>query len=701
MKKYYSLKKIDRLFVDRDNVNFAKINANKKLFAKLNPKYNIKTIGELKYILNNGCNINISKCYCGKKKRFVSNKQGYTKYCSNECASKDINFINNFVKEKTKYHIKYKKSEVVSKEQLEPLLDNIINFINNNPIKRSDKGYIATKSNQKIFYNYNLKYPKTITSLKEYSLIQKSDNISINDLYCKCGSRKYIYDKYCGNAKCISNHKEVLQKRKETNLKRYGVSTVVGTKEILEKTRKTNLEKYGVEYPLQNKKILKKAQINRDILYKDKEIIKEIELKKYNTKKENNSFCTSKDEEYIYSELCKKFGSNNIIREYYSSLYPYRCDFYIKSIDLYIEYQGTWTHGKEPYDKDNKKHKKIIKQWKNKKSKYYNNAIKVWTKTDISKRKIAKKNSLNWLEFFTLEQFNIWLSTINSIDYIYNMVNINNTYNNKILNLKKELYNKISKLNTNIKYKKLSNKEINTIVLYNQYKEFYKKELKLWKANSIIKNLPLQSYIYYNRIKYLNKGYKELTVREILRAFKIIGIHYGYSHFNTDIMDYFVTKYNIKEVYDCCGGWGHRMLYAINNNIKYIYNDINTKVYKNNKKYCKNLNITNIILYNKDAKDLYINSESLFTCPPYFNKEIYSKKGIENKSYKKFLLWWKKVVNNVNVKYFAFVIDKDYYTDDIVNIVKKRYSLLKIKEFKLQKSHYTNTKKEYLYIFKR
>ena len=78
--KYYSLKKIDRLFVDRDNVNFAKIKANKKLFTKLNPKYNIKTLGELKYILNNGCDINISKCYCGKKKRFISNKQGYTKF---------------------------------------------------------------------------------------------------------------------------------------------------------------------------------------------------------------------------------------------------------------------------------------------------------------------------------------------------------------------------------------------------------------------------------------------------------------------------------------------------------------------------------------------------------------------------------------------------------------------------------------------
>ena len=79
---------------------------------------------------------------------------------------------------------------------------------------------------------------------------------------------------------------------------------------------------------------------------------KQYQLNKFNiaskrnaTLRKNNSYNKSKSEEKIYNLLLTKFNKSDIIRQYKSDLYPFACDFYIKSLDLYIEYNGHWTHG--------------------------------------------------------------------------------------------------------------------------------------------------------------------------------------------------------------------------------------------------------------------------------------------------------------------------------------------------------------------
>lgn len=40
-----------------------------------------------------------------------------------------------------------------------------------------------------------------------------------------------------------------------------------------------------------------------------------------------------------------------MIRNYNNkTTYPYSCDFYIPEIDYFIEFQGSWVHGKHPYN---------------------------------------------------------------------------------------------------------------------------------------------------------------------------------------------------------------------------------------------------------------------------------------------------------------------------------------------------------------
>ena len=99
-------------------------------------------------------------------------------------------------------------------------------------------------------------------------------------------------------------------------------------------------------------------------------------------------------------------------------------------LDLYIEYQGDWSHGSKgnviygPFDKDNIDHIKILNEWKEGSKKIanekntvgkrnrYTNAIEVWTICDPLKRETARKNNLNWLKFFTLDEFMKWYNNI-------------------------------------------------------------------------------------------------------------------------------------------------------------------------------------------------------------------------------------------------------------------------------------------------
>ena len=67
-------------------------------------------------------------------------------------------------------------------------------------------------------------------------------------------------------------------------------------------------------------------------------------------------------------------------------------DFYIKSKDLFIEYQGHQTHGYEPYDPLNKKH---LEYAKNLEAHKFDSTV--FTNRDPNKLQIAKQNNIKLL----------------------------------------------------------------------------------------------------------------------------------------------------------------------------------------------------------------------------------------------------------------------------------------------------------------
>ena len=115
-------------------------------------------------------------------------------------------------------------------------------------------------------------------------------------------------------------------------------------------------------------------------------------------KRINHTFNTSIPENIFYKTLCEEYTKEKVLRNYKTEKYPYRCDFYIKDLDLYIECNFHWTHGDHPFDKNNLEDIKLLNEWreKAKTSQFYKQAIETWTIRDINKLECLRKNKLNF-----------------------------------------------------------------------------------------------------------------------------------------------------------------------------------------------------------------------------------------------------------------------------------------------------------------
>lgn len=126
--------------------------------------------------------------------------------------------------------------------------------------------------------------------------------------------------------------------------------------------------------------------------------------KAYRTKKLNNSFNTSKPEEELYALLCTRYGAENVKRQYKDpDRYPYLCDFYIVTEDLFIELNASWTHGGHWFDANNQSDVLKLQSWKDKGGPYYGSAVRMWSVRDPEKRACAEKNRLNYLVFWDMD----------------------------------------------------------------------------------------------------------------------------------------------------------------------------------------------------------------------------------------------------------------------------------------------------------
>ena len=221
--------------------------------------------------------------------------------------------------------------------------------------------------------NEEVKEKTSCTLLQKYGVYNAMQSDEVKLKAKQTCLKRYGYESYNQTEECK-------QRYRRTCLERYGVTNTLLLDVCKDRSLNTIQEKYGVDYAFSNKDIQKRAL--------------EASLQSSSSK--------SKAEDTIYEELCCIYGKENIIRQYKSKAYPFHCDFYIQSEDLYIEYQGSWTHGNMPYIEGDTACVQQLQLWKEKavNSEYYKDAIETWTYRDVIKRETACKQKLNYIELW-------------------------------------------------------------------------------------------------------------------------------------------------------------------------------------------------------------------------------------------------------------------------------------------------------------
>ena len=677
-------------------------------------EYNPDILERLYYIINDLHEIVRCK-YCNNKAIWSGRiKDGYKDICSNkECRTKqlkDVHTGNTSISDnRDNAFIEWQNSVITINDDI--IIENI----------KYGK-YVDLITNPALLYYLDNRFKDSSSRLETLQRIRL--HIEQKPLCPICGNpvswvgkKNKLFTTYCSNT-CAGNSKDKQEKIKNTLLEHWGTANCYDSP----KYKALMKEKYGVEYTWQREDIKEKRRNTLLEKYGTTSLFKvdEIREKIINTTKEHYGVNyvfqipeiqqkakdsvlaagvgTSHAEDRIYEYLNEL--NINAVRFYESEEYPYKSDFYLPDYNIYIEYQGSQYHhrraflgtkeDKEEIDlliqKDKEQCKKIGKD----KSQYMS-MINVWANLDVKKRTYAKEHNINLLEIYSC----------NSAEDLYKQImlfriclNKENPYNIGNEYLMRE-FNYYKSLHTHTLSKSMSRD--NLIIKHFMGHLFYKNEISLYGNDPIIRRKIIQ-----NRMKYLNKKENELTVNDIFTGFKKTGIYYGYSHFNPEWTNWFITKFGIKSVYDPCGGWGHHMLGMLSCD-EIIYNDISKSTCKGVQKIKDYFNIEQLEIHNNDGAE-YIPNKSVdawFMCPPYYNLEKYESDGFESEdAYKNWLNTIFENWYNTDNERFGLIIREDFF-----NMLDDKYKSLVNEQIEINANttHFTKSKKykEYFYIFEK
>lgn len=240
-------------------------------------------------------------------------------------------------------------------------------------------------------YAFNDKEKYEATMLKNHNCRHNwsSDDPKLNGretMYKNAGSKEQHY-------------KNVLMKGRQTRLELYGDEFYSNT----EQAQKTMLEKFGVPYYMMTSEF-------RSITSSS-----DVRAKAIETRRENGTFNTSNPEVIVKQLLEEHFGSSDVLTEFNKDpRYPYHCDFYIKSLDLFIELNLFPTHGLHPFDSANADDLRILSLLEANKTEWNSNCIDVWTVRDVAKFNSAKENNLNYITLYPNDDYMDIINIINT-----------------------------------------------------------------------------------------------------------------------------------------------------------------------------------------------------------------------------------------------------------------------------------------------
>lgn len=470
---------------------------------------------------------------------------------------------------------------------------------------------------------------------------------------------KSVSNYYNSNPESITNLSEKGKQRwenksdKEKDELKQKVKDTWNNKSIEEMNKFINDHKLAWGNKTEEEMVRFKRKISKTLKSKSLEQQKNINNKRHLTRKLNNSYGKSKEEDLLYEYLVQEFGQNNVIRQY--TIDNMSFDFKVtrpslnpkhkgQVIEQLIEFNGSYFHNYRPYiscPEHEKEYNNLIKQGGMKA-----HIANVWRYNDVEKYNYCLTHDLNYMAIYFEKQ--------NPKPY----------YTNQEL---KDSLERIGRSKLNYTNKSSNNEIINNFC----YKELYKDNLPKFKQEDCI-----FKYLV-NRIKYAynyGEGCYQITLLKLLQDFNKSGITTnGFTMYPINNIRKFIYDCGIKSIADPFAGWGHRMIGSYSMNCNYIGCDINKVQYNNLlqiqqflESNNKNLWKPKITLINDNSLNVDLNCykyDAIFTCPPYWNTEIYTDKGIENLIYIEFKRQFVQIIKHwitPNVKFIGIQFTEKY-----------------------------------------
>lgn len=416
---------------------------------------------------------------------------------------------------------------------------------------------------------------------------------------------------------------------------------------IRAKTVSTNQERYGVAYFTQ----LPEHRLEQSHRMSDPVHQRRI----LSAKRENGTLATSAPEDALYELLVEYVSQHGmtVVRQYRDEKrYPFAVDFYIPERDLFIELNGSWSHGGHWYEADREMDQRTVHTWlkKGKKSKYYCVALETWTKRDVRKREAARQAELNYVTLWdgseTLFDTHLWfaLGAPDGRDWEreYSWLDLPEWFNDLTVGLSEQI-EQWSQINLN----EAGSRQISWLARSAVWETFYARELQMWEADEVHHRKwgRLRARLLANRLHYL--GRLPESALEIVRGLAISGEIRSFSTFVNTAMTAVLDQYKPTSLYDPCSGWGERMLTCAQRGVMYTGTDISEAVVQAHKSLIDRLGLTHVDVTLGDSAICDMRGgthEMVLTCPPYGNTEVYTENGAENLDDEAFLGWWKQVV---------------------------------------------------------
>lgn len=458
--------------------------------------------------------------------------------------------------------------------------------------------------------------------------------------------------------KLASQMKDIVEKRKDTCLKKYGETSyfktqeyrdsVSGennpghTKEANEKRKQTMLLKYGVDNIFKRSDIIQKrfkekygcinpSQVNAtgwpiksNYLYKGIHFDSSWELIFYIYSSESGHTIEREPVQfkYIFNNE-ERFAKPDFRVD--GQLIEIKGDF---MIDENGDWQNVWDSTLNPY-------------YKAKQKCLENNNVKVLTYKDLEKCKkyVYDKYTKNFIELF--------------------------------------------KTKLEFPYPKLKNDDMSVIryfhkSIWSAHKDGSISPLQAWENKDLVLKAAL------NRLKY--KGY--CTPESVVSAFTIAKIAPRVSLFKVSLMQDIIKSFvnDSSLIVDPFSGFSGRMLGAINCKKQYIGRDISEQHIQESKEIAAYKNI-NVVLEVEDILKAPVRcykNATLITCPPYSDKEVWGQE-VEFKSCDE---WIDVCLEKYECDSYIFIVDETKkYKNNIVKTIEN-------------KSHF-NTNYEYVILFKK